>query len=451
MFKKTLLAATLAALSTSAMAIDVATNSTKATYGSEALTSTAVANDGSVLTLGATQLLLGAEYSVGDTITINISGGEFDPTDAFELTDTDGALGTVGITTGLLSATKTQLLFRVTALDTTNGLVTTGQTLDLELAGAAPVPLILSSTSAGSKVNITASGATSTGLAIDVKGSDKDTFNVGEVLQEHKFTVTAAMAAQIDVSKERKEFVTPANATFTVTHSRNAVTQASYGSNASTVKATLTGSLAAFENTVAGTDNKGTVVGTGAAAYTVAADLATATRDLGTVDLSGGNLVPAETVLFTVDPTAATREVINVGAYTFDVELNTANKVHKVSGLAAGNFSLNGSSAQYAYAPVNFNGAVTTQFEVGNKGSVDGEISLSAFDTAGNKYSAMLPFKAEAGKLTRISDADIANAFGLTKGTKLNLTITVNAPSGDITYGAYSNRGTTGRMAINKL
>jgi hypothetical protein len=60
-----------------------------------------------------------------------------------------------------------------------------------------------------------------------------------------------------------------------------------------------------------------------------------------------------------------------------------------------------------------------------------------------------LPFLAEAGKLTKVSDADIATAFALTGWTKLKLNFTVNAPAGYITYGAHSNRGTT-CMVINQ-
>jgi hypothetical protein len=57
-----------------------------------------------------------------------------------------------------------------------------------------------------------------------------------------------------------------------------------------------------------------------------------------------------------------------------------------------------------------------------------------------------LPFLAEAGKLTKVSDADIATAFALTGWTKLKLNFTVNAPAGYITYGAHSNRESWGQV-----
>lgn len=445
MFKKTLIAATLAALSTNAMAVDVAT-STAITYGNEGLASGLVANDASVLTLGATQLALGAEYSVGDTISITIAGGTFDPTDAFLLTDNNTNVGSAGITAGLLSATANSLLFRVTAIDTTNGVTTIGELMDLELAAAAPVPVILGSTAVGAKLTVSANAATSTGLAIDVTGAT-DSKAVGSVITQHDFEVTTSMAAQIDVSKGRLEFVAAGgnvtNPTFSVTYTQVAPTQAAMAITDTTY--TINGSMTGYENTVAATDNDGTIVGDNVLALTVAADLQSAS------DTTGG--VPSAVEVFTFAPgTVAERLVLNIDDYSVDVKIEeVGGKSVSVSGLAAGSMGLNGSSAQYAYAPVNYDGAVTTNFEISNSGAVDGEITITAFDTAGNDYSAILDFKAEAGKVTRVSDADISAAFALTAGTKLNLTFTVNAPSDDVTYGAYSNRGTTGRMAINKL
>jgi hypothetical protein len=442
MFKKTLLAVTLAALSTSAMAVDVATNSTAATYGSEALSSGVVANDLSVLELGATQLKLGAEYSVGDTIRILISGGELDADDAFALTDTNTNVGSAGITLGLLSSTKTELLFRVTAIDTTNGVSTDGELLDLELTGALPVPVKVSSSTVGSKVAVTATAATSTGLAIDNVGV-LDTFNIGSVIKQHAFTVAPVMSSKVDVAKARKQFEVAANSTFTVNYAQTAPTQA--GLAIADTKYTVKGSMTGFEATVAATDNNGTIVGDNLLALTVAADLQSAS------DAIGGAPSAAEVFLFAIDATVADRSVLNIGSYAVDVELEHAGgKKFTYSDLNAGAFAFNGSSATFSYVPVNFAGAVTSQFEIGNKGVVDGEITIDGFDTAGNDYSAILPFAAEAGKLTKISDADIATAFALTGGTKLKLNFTVNAPNDDITYGAYSNRGTTGRMAIIK-
>jgi|GEM_PF-2469968 len=174
------------------------------------------------------------------------------------------------------------------------------------------------------------------------------------------------------------------------------------------------------------------------------------------VDAASAKTVEAATLTFTVKGKAEGNNVLPVQSYTVDttIKYETSSSVAKTkavqTGANLGAWTLNVAQAVFAYVPVNFVGAVTSQFEVGNKGVVDGEITLSGFDTAGNDYSAVLPFTAQAGKLTKIGDDDIAKAFGLTKGTKLNLTITVNAPASAITFGGYSNRGNTGRMSLQK-
>jgi hypothetical protein len=447
MFKKTLLAASLAALSTGAFAVDVATNSTTVKYGYEGIASGDTKNDGTALTLGATVLTLGAEYSVGDTITINLAGGEFDPTDVFQLVDANaGGAGNPAITAGLLSATKTQLLFRITEIDTSGGgsTSTIGQQMNLQVSGPAALPVVLTGTAIGDKMTVSANAATSTGLSIDVAGATKDSFVVGTVTQQHKYTISTAtdLDEQIDVSKGRTVFVGGTSDNFVVAYAATAVDQAGFTVTDTTWK--INGSMTGFEASIAAASNDGTIVGAAAGALTVAADRQSASKKV-TAAAAG------DTFTFTVDPTVADRVALDVGSYTLDATIADASGDSVTySGMSAGAWSLNGSSAVYAYAPVGFD-SVTTQFEIGNKGSVSGDISLSAFDTDGNTYSATLPFQAEAGKLTRVSDADIVDAFGLTEGTKLKLTITVDAPTGDITYGAYSNRGTTGRMAINKL
>jgi len=456
MFKKTLIAATLAALSTSAMAVDVDTTIAQ-TYGSEALNNSLVKNDGSALTLGAdgnanvVTLTLGAEYTSGDTISIKLAGAKFKKTETFTLEQT--TVGTTNeILLGFLSATDNEVTFRVTSTKgTTDGLIllldngTFVQGATTAVANA----IILDSTAPGAKGTLSATALTGTGLVIDAAGT-KDSKVIATVVQQHKFTVASAdaMGAKIDVAKARKEFsgVTGEEANFIVTYAATTPNQAGY--TTTSAKYTLNGSFTGFEKSVAATDNDGTIVRDPAGTpeeLTAAADLQSAA-----VTHTAGTPI-TQTFEFAVDGTAADRVVLNASSYTVDVLLSNGTQTTTYAGIAAGSHALNGANAQYAYVPVNYDGAVTTQFEIGNKGLVDGEITITAFDTAGMTYSKVLTKKAEAGKLTQITDADISAAFELTKGTKLNLTFTVNAPSADVTFAGYSNRGTTGRMSINKI
>ena len=434
------------------MAVDIATATTTATYGNEALTNGTTLNNGTALTLGATIVTLGAEYTENDTITITLDGAKFIKTENFALTH-DRA-GGAQIVFGFLGATDNTLLFRVTGTTA----ATSGLALRLDAGTYSPITgsvvaatenkIILDSTAVGAKVSISAAGATNGGQAMDVAGSD-DTFEVGSVIQQHKFTVATAdaMAAKIDVAKERKEFSgeTGEEANFILTYDEVTPTQGDFA--ATDVKYTINGSFAGFEKTVAATDNDGEIFIdlTTDLPLTVAADLQSAS-----ISISGA-ITASKILQFNVDTVAANREILNISSYTVDTLLTSASAQTNYTGLAAGSATLNGASAQFAYVPVNFAGAVVSQFEIGNKGTVDGDITLSGFDSAGVQYSKTITKKAEAGKLTKLSDLDISEAFELTAGTKLNLTITINAPKDDVTFAGYSNRGTTGRMAINQV
>ena len=432
MFKKTLLAATLVALTSAANATSVTTAGAE-TYSSEGLTSGLVANDGTVLDIAgaAVTLAIGAEYSAGDIMTITIAGATFGADGAYTLTDTPAG-GNETITWGLLNQTDTTLTFRVTSISTgANGLVS-GNTSALVGAGTLADATVLSSTAVGQKITVNAEAETSTGISID--NTATDTTEIGSVIAEHALVLTP-MAAVIDVSADRKEFVTAANAKIIATYAYTAADQAPMVGTANVI--TYFGSMVGFPGTAA----TGYVFD-GAVAGVVAADLQSATFTYAAGPAS-------KTGTFTIATTPANREVLTAGDYTASMTITEGGKSTSIAAATAGAMTLNGASEVYAYAPVNYDGAVTTNFEIGNKGAVDGEITVSGFDTAGNSYSAILPFMAEAGKLTNVSDSDISTAFGLTAGTKLKLTITVNSPSTDITIGAYSNRGTTGRMAIN--
>jgi hypothetical protein len=434
MFKKTLLAATLAALSTGVMAVDIDTGTTGLTYGSEALSNGFVKNDFTTATLPAVVATVAAEYSVGDVLKINMSGGEFKTTDSFALT----VSGTPGdLTLGFLSATANQLVFRVTAVANT---ATATKTLTL----AAGTAVKFDSVAVGAKVNMSFNVETSTGIPIDVTGA-KDTTTLATLIQQHKFAATANLDEKVDVADERKALTaTSDTATITYTYEAPTFGGTSFVVTAGTgLKLTAKGSFTGFETGVTGSTALGTVTLDSVAAI-VATDLQSGSASVA---------LPAVTdtldIVFTPNPVKASRVVLATGAYTVDAVITDGTYTTTVSDVAIGSFVLNGASENFGYVPVNYGGAVTTQFEIGNKGTVDGEITLTGFDTAGNDYNAPLAFKAEAGKLTKISDADISTAFGLTAGTKLKLTITVNSPATNISMAGYSNRGTTGRMAVS--
>jgi hypothetical protein len=451
MFKKTLLAVTLAALSTSAMAVDVQTSGT-VKFGTEALTSNVVKNDFTALTTPNVALTLSAAFSVGDIIKVQVSGGKFKKTDSFSLTSSvDEGVGgnnanddAGSVSTGFLSATDTELVFRVTGsvpagVDAVDATIKDVITLTLGTPAVS-----VNSTAKGAKVSISASAETSSGVAIDVTGAS-DSKEIIQVVQEHTF-VSTKLTDKIDVADERKSLFGTTDS-FTITYTEDAV-DASADFPLADVSFTVNGSFTGFEAGTTGATNLGAVsldhkTG-GAANKKVQNDLQSLVIETLAAPVNGDTSV----FLFTPDVAISTRVVLNSSTYSTDVTIKSGTTTLSYNGLKSGGFVLNGASATYAYAPLNYSGAVTTQFEIANSGVVDGEITVTGFDTAGTKYEGVLPFNAEAGKLTSVSDAAITSALGLTGGTKLQLSFTVNAPENDITFGGYSNRGTTGRMAL---
>ncbi len=164
-------------------------------------------------------------------------------------------------------------------------------------------------------------------------------------------------------------------------------------------------------------------------------------------NLIAGTGISDATISITVDGTTnlATRTL----TYTLEITPDEAetDAFTLVTTSNAFVWDLNGSEVTFPYAPIGYD-HISTNFEIANSGTQEGDILISAFDTAGNDYSATIPQAAEAGKLTKVSEGDIMTAFGLTAGTKVSITFTTTAPASDIKVTGYSNLNDTGRMTL---
>jgi hypothetical protein len=102
-----------------------------------------------------------------------------------------------------------------------------------------------------------------------------------------------------------------------------------------------------------------------------------------------------------------------------------------------GSWGLNGTNVNVPYLPVGF-GTLSANVEIANESSIDADISLAGFDQNGMEYGPVkIDKKAMSDTVTKVSESDIVDAFGLTEGTKLSLTVTVNSPSGISVYPYY--------------
>ncbi|MFB3104452.1 MAG: hypothetical protein ACE1ZA_05935, partial [Pseudomonadales bacterium] len=152
---------------------------------------------------GLLAVTLEAEYTLGDIVTVDYSGGAL--VGSSVPTSASAAVGALnGITLGLLSADTDQVTYRVTAItvgttNTTNGvLVTFGavgvidfDALDVQAAGG---------------VTVSYSAATDTGIALDTGGSELRDVAYIQVENEYSLDVTVAFDAIIEVEDERTTF-----------------------------------------------------------------------------------------------------------------------------------------------------------------------------------------------------------------------------------------------------
>lgn len=424
MFKKTLVALALAGLSTSALAVDLATNTTAQTLSVEGVAANVLtANEASAT--GVT-LTLGAEYTAGDTVTFTISGGEF--------ADAGYSLGVLAgqtltnnktVTWGLLNATATTLTFRATDV-TTNGTGVDGtSTVQYLLEGTDTndqLSVKVTSIAKDGKVALTASAKTSTNITID----DQGTKNSGAV-----FTGVKQLEAEItkgegkvDVSEERLAFETLSDTKFKVAYVENPATIGDI--TLATTDVTISGNFTGVASlTELGADNAiGGAGGDADTALKIAEDKMSATMTL-TGAARELNFVFAL-------PAAKEDKVALVAPQDFKATIEA--KYNSVSSKLAtdavvSSWKLNGASKSIEFMP--FASQYAQSVTVTNSGTVEGAITLD-FVANGKLQSKTITTVAKAKSVTDIS-ADVKAAaaeFGITGDAKV--VVVVNSPAADI-------------------
>jgi len=443
MFKKSLLASALMLVAfNSSAATNTIAATTTSLEGSAGQASIAMTNN--VVTLGA-------EYTVGDTVTFTISGADIDTALSNPvLSPTLGGGDTA--TTGLLSVTANQITFRITAQTdgAADGVVYTGGIFTL----SGVVFKTASVVDAAGKVTSTYSAATSTGLVIDA--ATANTATATTVVAQFSSEVTTKADGVIDVTKDRQQF-TVGNDTITtdklvITPVEAAATQhdAAYTGATHVVKGDFSWMETDGDAGIDAGELAAAFAATGAAdTYTSTINTA-ATEITVTVADAAGNSVEAMTGTFTVAGQGTNSATLPTQTLTVDstVKYNTAAAVAatKVTATAeaAGSWTLNGSSDDIELMP--FGDAYAQSITVANTGSVEGAITVTL--TAGGKdYIKTLTATAAAKTVTNISleVAEFANASGVTGNAHVN--VVVNAPTTAIKVkGVYYHIATQDRV-----
>ncbi|WP_448546879.1 hypothetical protein [Thalassotalea fusca] len=459
MFKKSLVALAIASVSaTTLAAADIKTNTTPRVISEEGSASLTNVQANQV------QVVLGAEYAVGDILTFTFAGASLDTTASTLPASVNPVLADTNdtMTLGLLNATSTTLTYRVTELtfdglaaETTVGAALTFADGDLQFTAASVL--------ASGAATVTFDAKTSTDIVID--SGTKSTAEIFDVASQFSASVTTGMDAVIDVNDQRLSFTgvlnndTSDNVTTddVVLTSVNTTTRASdstaydYVATATAYTYTIYGDFSILDTDAdtAGVQTSNVTVAPGTASLTsVAADkIVVSNTAVGattvTVDVEGDTSGEAFDALatqsFTADASVAyTDHGTNVDPAT--VTAAVAGTKQLASGANAGAWTLNGANVTVPYMP--FGPDTKVILRATNTGSQTGAMTVRyLLEGSTDGWQTLDVAVADiAPGVTNIRDV-VMNAImadaGVEKG-KVAIDLTVNAPSTDITvYAAF--------------
>ncbi|MFT5812280.1 MAG: hypothetical protein ACI9VT_000014 [Psychroserpens sp.] len=437
MFKKTLLAVSIAAISTGAFAVNVTSESLEHT------------NEGvqtaTLITAAPATATLKAAYKQDDLIKFTFSQDLHE--DFVAAVTITGALSdaTGALTLGKIDQSGNTVTYRVTEATFGGGpgdaTTTIDATVGIEAVNFSGAAL---RTAGSATVNWSATLSNGTTPIDQASGDDEATVEIVNLNDQFATSVVvdAELDGVIDVENNRVTFEGDQSAdTLEFELVETILDIAAENAALESVTYTVNGSFSYLDTDAV---TAGIQLGTN-----------TVTVNAGLVDsVTADSIVVSHNVdtsiILTIDNVE--EGVIPTQSFSVDavVEYTDADDaVHESASAndAAGSWTINGSEVTFPYAPIGYD-HIVTQFEIANSGAQDGDITLTAFDTEGTPYSALLDKKATAGTITSIGFKELIAAFGLTEGTKLSVTITTTAPANDIKITGYSNLNGTGRMAL---
>lgn len=413
---KTLAVAIGAALPISALAATIDT--TAATASPEFL-----AVEGGITAPAAT-LELGAQYAVGDILTINYSATPYAATasttafswpttlaiNTVTAANTEGALS-------LFDSSATSVSYRVTA-------ATVGEFGEVSM----PQPIFQTANMAGADVTVSTSSATGTGTSFD---AGKATKIIDITPSQYAFAVSG-LAEVVDVESDRKKFLIGTTATstaaFTVVATTGATTIANMATDG-TIALVLNGDFTWLDSdtrtTATGLQSgnvsfagAGSVVSMGATQIVFNLP---ATGDTVTFRNARNQVIPTQTL-----SAALTKQYIG----------SVATKTGAVTATASGAYTLNGSSVTVYAVPTS--SSVSNFIWLTNSGSTSGEVTVVVNDN-GKTHDLGVVGTSKAGAEFDVTAAmnDALEAEGISlSGGRVHLDIITRVPSADVAVSA---------------
>lgn len=459
MFKKTILASSLAALTTvsyqanAAMALTAIT--TDVTHTKQGLMETATTG----AAVSNTDLTLGAEYAVGDTITFTSSVAFSTETPVAPPTSIacqSAAANTDIVNLGLMTETSTALTYRVISL--TDGSAVAGVTTVGAICVTPVVELSDSALASAGSATLTVSGATSGGAALDAPSSAANgTQTVATAVEEYTSTTGTALNGIVDVNQDRKAFTTLTSTNsadqlvYTVAASTGVAgerTAAIVGAANATIASiaadvsTITGIVTTISGDFSFLDTDTTTTGMQLGTNTVTSSGGAVTwgTDLQSLIITdSNNALAAETLTITK---VVADTVLPVQTYTGNTVITYGtNQTASVAVATPGAWTLNGANITIYSMP--FGSNIDQFMWVSNTGASAGEVTATV-TYEGTTYPATGSYSlgnAGARSNTKVDD-DLATAMtaagdSITSG-RADVAITVNAPVANIqVYGGY--------------
>ena len=451
-FKKTLLAAAVAGFSVNA-------------FAAADITATAplgVSVEGQLEVLAADDVVvtLGAEYAVGDVITIAFSGAALDVDTVDTTVTVTKPAGT--LTLGLLEATADMVKYRVT--ENSDQTTTVGSTLTLtglEFDGADVI--------AAGGVTATYSAVTNTGLSLDSTGTKLST-RVFYTANELAPKVATKLDSIINVEADRLNFTTVAADQLVINSALRATVPGVDLDGDGTDDLVITeGAISVSKVSYKITSDFSWVIDT--------SETAGIQYDPSAIDITGCNASGAIKVTATELTFACTDTLANVtvafdprqgetkfaaplSPKAFGVEMTYAfadgngdNDTSAFTGLNGGSWTLNGSVVRVPYMVLQ-NGRFSAILNVTNHSAKDGAIFVDVFDEQGEPVETNYPAGiSKAGSVTSVVNAVksalLSNGYTLNDVTKFSVQIVTNVPEDDvIVYAAYADSQNGGERAI---
>ena len=420
-FKTTLVAASVAALASVANAGTLSTSVVN--YSAQgAATATATASTNVTVTH-----TVAAGYAVNDLIKYTLPAGSFATAGTWPSTinfNTAGS-GNGTMTATLLSTNsdETEATYRVTG-------VTLPTNTDTTIGAAGSFTIGLLNKAFTSDISLSVQSWLANGITeIDAGTKAVTLVDSKDQLGDIKVASNADFDATISVAADRKAFVSGTSDTVTWTASND--TTLTGNVTVSKTVVTLKGDFAGMASTDFSAGNGG------AAVYS------DTDKEL-TVTYTG--VVTTDTITVT-PPTGTKAVVLNDQSFTLSGVSTFGTSTESLGSAAAGAWDLDGAVVNVPYMPYGSN--IGQILYVTNKGSLDGDVTVTAFDEAGNTYDLGVIGSAKAGQVTKITTLvhDALKAQGFTTG-KLAMTITVNAQDKDVTVHAAYNVGGSDRGSV---